>query len=149
MYLSGTIDADRPPINSFLDKVTGDPARMLKGTESGVPTSPHASSSRANFPVFQEQWSTITDTLGEHRPAGRPGCPGQPQPQPHLPSPLPPSRYFRRVSRHVLTCTCLRRTWREALSCSVWIDSHIYMFRLGLISRRREQQKVWKYKYTI
>jgi hypothetical protein len=29
-------------------------------------------------------------------------------------------------------------------------DSHIYMFRLGLISRRHEnQQKVWKYKYTI
>jgi hypothetical protein len=38
----------------------------------------------------------------------------------------------------------------EALSCSVWIDSHIYMFRLGLISRRHEnQQKLWKYKYTI
>jgi hypothetical protein len=30
----------------------------------------------------------------------------------------------------------LRRTWREALSCSVWIDSHIYRFRLGLISHR-------------
>jgi hypothetical protein len=39
-------------------------------------------------------------------------------------------------SRHVLTRTCFRRTWREALSCSVWIDSHIYMFRLGLISHR-------------
>jgi hypothetical protein len=29
----------------------------------------------------------------------------------------------------------IRRTWREALSCLVWIDSHIYMNRLGLISR--------------
>ncbi len=38
----------------------------------------------------------------------------------------------------------------SCLCCSVWIDSHIYMFRLGLISRRHEnQQKVWKYKYTI
>jgi hypothetical protein len=38
-----------------------------------------------------------------------------------------------RVSRHVLTCTCLGRTWHEALSCPVWIDSHVYMFGLGLI----------------
>jgi hypothetical protein len=45
---------------------------------------------------------------------------------------------------------CLRRSWREALSSSVCIDSHIYMNRKGLISRRHEnQQKVWKYKYTI
>ncbi len=29
-------------------------------------------------------------------------------------------------------------------------DSHIYINRLGLFSRRHEnQQKVWKYKYTI
>ncbi len=28
---------------------------------------------------------------------------------------------------------CLRRTWHEALSCSVWIDSHVDMFGLGLI----------------
>jgi hypothetical protein len=38
----------------------------------------------------------------------------------------------------------------ETLSCSVSIDSYIYMFRLELISRRhKNQQKVWKYKYTI
>jgi hypothetical protein len=38
------------------------------------------------------------------------------------------------VSRHVFTCTCLRHTWREALKCSNWIDSHVYMFGLGLIT---------------
>jgi hypothetical protein len=43
------------------------------------------------------------------------------------------------VSGHVLTCTCLtctclNCTWREAVNCSVWIDFHIYMSGLGLIS---------------
>jgi hypothetical protein len=44
----------------------------------------------------------------------------------------------RRVSRLVLTRTCLRRTWHEALSCPVWIDSHVYMpgFRTHLSSYR-------------
>jgi hypothetical protein len=37
------------------------------------------------------------------------------------------------VSGHVLTCTCLNCTWREAFNCSVWIDFHIYMSGLGLI----------------
>jgi hypothetical protein len=42
----------------------------------------------------------------------------------------------RRVSRLVLTCICLRRTWHEALTCAVWIDSHVYMsgFRSDLSS---------------
>jgi hypothetical protein len=41
-----------------------------------------------------------------------------------------------RVSRLVLTCTCLRRTWHEALSCPVWIDCHVHMsgFRNDLSS---------------
>jgi hypothetical protein len=34
---------------------------------------------------------------------------------------------------HVFTCTCLRRTWHEALCCSVWVDSRVDMFGLGLI----------------
>jgi hypothetical protein len=33
----------------------------------------------------------------------------------------------RRVSRHLLTCTCLRRTWHEAVDCAIWMDSHVYM----------------------
>jgi hypothetical protein len=63
----------------------------------------------------------------------------------------PGLHWFISSSLHLfISCTCLRRTWREALNCSVWIDSHIYINRLGLISRRHEnQQKVWKYKYTI
>ncbi len=40
------------------------------------------------------------------------------------------SGIVQRVSRPVLTCTCLRRTWHEALSCPVWIDSHVFMSRL-------------------
>jgi hypothetical protein len=35
--------------------------------------------------------------------------------------------FVRRVSTLVLTCTCLRRAWHEALSCPVWIDSHVHM----------------------
>jgi hypothetical protein len=38
--------------------------------------------------------------------------------------------------RLVLTCTCLIRTWREALGCPVWIDSHVYMSGFGLVSLR-------------
>ncbi len=38
------------------------------------------------------------------------------------------------LSFYSFYCTCLRRTWREALSCSVGIDSH--MFRVGLILGR-------------
>jgi hypothetical protein len=37
------------------------------------------------------------------------------------------------VSGHVLTCSPLKCTWREALNCSVWIDFHVYMSGLGLI----------------
>jgi hypothetical protein len=33
----------------------------------------------------------------------------------------------------LFTSMCLRCTWHEALSCSVWIDSYVDMFRLGLI----------------
>jgi hypothetical protein len=42
--------------------------------------------------------------------------------------------FVRRVSRFVLPCPCLRRAWHEALSCPVWIDSHVYMsgFRTDL-----------------
>jgi hypothetical protein len=58
---------------------------------------------------------------------------------PHPESPCLPARASNRL-----------REGGVSLSCSVWIDSHIYMNRLGLISRRHEnQQKVWKYKYTI
>jgi hypothetical protein len=32
-----------------------------------------------------------------------------------------------RVSRLVLTRTCLRNTWHEALSCPVLIDCHVHM----------------------
>ncbi len=32
-----------------------------------------------------------------------------------------------RVSRLVLTRTCLRHTWHEALRCPVWIDCHVHM----------------------
>jgi hypothetical protein len=39
----------------------------------------------------------------------------------------------RGVTRHMFTCACLIHTWREALSCSVWSDSQVYMFTLGLI----------------
>ncbi len=41
-----------------------------------------------------------------------------------------------RVSRLVLTWTCLRHTWHEALGCPVWIDCHIHMsvFRTDLSS---------------
>jgi hypothetical protein len=37
---------------------------------------------------------------------------------------------------HKYLHTCLRRAWREALSCPVWIDSHVYMsgFRTHLSS---------------
>jgi hypothetical protein len=42
-------------------------------------------------------------------------------------------RYCPNVTGHVLTCTCLNCTWREALNCPVWIDFHIYMSGLGLI----------------
>ena len=38
----------------------------------------------------------------------------------------------RGVSGLVFTCTCLKRTWHEALSYPVWTDSHVYMFGLGL-----------------
>ncbi len=38
----------------------------------------------------------------------------------------------RGVSRLVLTCTCLTRTWHEALNCPNWIDSHIYVSGVGL-----------------
>jgi hypothetical protein len=37
------------------------------------------------------------------------------------------------VLRHVFNCMCLGHTWHEALSCSVWLDSHVDMFGLGLI----------------
>jgi hypothetical protein len=37
-----------------------------------------------------------------------------------------------RVSKLVLTCTCLRRTWHEALSSPGWIYSYVYMYGLGL-----------------
>jgi hypothetical protein len=37
------------------------------------------------------------------------------------------------VSGHMLICTCLTCTWREALICSVWIDFQVYMSGLGLI----------------
>ncbi len=32
-----------------------------------------------------------------------------------------------RVSRLVLTRTCLRHTWHEGVSCPVWIDCHFHM----------------------
>jgi hypothetical protein len=44
-----------------------------------------------------------------------------------------PWQFVRVVPRHVFTCTCHIRTWHEALSCSVWSDAHVDMFRLGLI----------------
>jgi hypothetical protein len=42
-------------------------------------------------------------------------------------------RFCPDVSEHVLTCTCLNCTWREALDCLVWIGFHIYLSGLGLI----------------
>jgi hypothetical protein len=32
-----------------------------------------------------------------------------------------------RVSRLVLSRTCLRHTWHEAPNCPVWIDCHVHM----------------------
>jgi hypothetical protein len=39
-----------------------------------------------------------------------------------------------RVSGLVLICTCLRHAWHEALTCPVWIDSHVHLsgFRTDL-----------------
>ncbi len=37
------------------------------------------------------------------------------------------------VSGHVLTCTCINCTWREALNCSGCIDFHLYMSGVRLI----------------
>ncbi len=53
--------------------------------------------------------------------------------------PLGEAVFVWRVLRLVLTCTCLRRAWHEALSCPVWIDSHVYMsgFRTDLYRYHR------------
>jgi hypothetical protein len=67
-------------------------------------------------------WSTLSVKcrVSIHNPVGGTG-----RLMDEISKPFGEAVFVRKVSRLVLTCTCLRRAWHEALSCPVWIESHV------------------------